>query len=59
VTGVRGRILGLWKAESLPYPEPGVRLIRQDRIDTSTAGCRSCGKNWRRPSGGWMSTSPS
>lgn len=33
VTAVRGRILGLWKAESLPFPEPGVRLIRQDRID--------------------------
>jgi hypothetical protein len=33
VTSVRGKILGLWKAESLPFPEPGVRLIRQDRID--------------------------
>jgi len=33
VTSIRGRIIGLWKAETLPFPEPGVRLIRQDRID--------------------------
>ena len=33
VTAVRGKVLSLWKAESLPFPEPGVRLIRQDRID--------------------------
>jgi hypothetical protein len=33
VTSIRGRILSLWKAETLPFPEPGVRLIRQDRID--------------------------
>jgi hypothetical protein len=37
VTAVRGKILGLWKALSLPYPEPGVRLIRQDRIDDFNA----------------------
>jgi hypothetical protein len=33
VTAVRGRIVSLWRAVSLPYPEPGIRLIRQDRID--------------------------
>jgi hypothetical protein len=33
VTSVRGKILSLWKAESLLFPEPGVRLIRQDRIE--------------------------
>jgi hypothetical protein len=32
VTAARGKIVSLWKATSLPYPEPGVRLIRQDRI---------------------------
>ena len=32
-TAVRGRIINLWKAVSLPYPEPGVRLIKQDRIE--------------------------
>jgi len=37
VTSVRGKILSLWKAESLPFPEPGVRLIRQDRIDRFNA----------------------
>jgi hypothetical protein len=36
VTGVRSRILSLWKGVSLPYPEPGVRLIRQDQIDMFT-----------------------
>jgi len=33
VTAVRGRIVALWRAMSLPYPEPGVRLIRQERIE--------------------------
>jgi hypothetical protein len=37
VTGVRSRIVSLWKGMSLPYPEPGVRLIRQDQIDVFTA----------------------
>jgi hypothetical protein len=33
VTAVRGKVQAFWKSQSLPYPEPGVRLIRQDRID--------------------------
>jgi hypothetical protein len=33
VTAVRGRALGYWRSVSLPYPEPGVRLIRQDRVE--------------------------
>jgi hypothetical protein len=33
VTGVRSRIVSLWKAMSLPFPETGIRLIRQDQID--------------------------
>ena len=33
VTGVRSRIVSLWRGMSLPFPEPGVRLIRQDQID--------------------------
>jgi hypothetical protein len=33
VTAVRGRVLGYWRGVTLPYPEPGVRLIRQDRVD--------------------------
>ena len=37
VTSIRGKILGLWRAETLPFPEPGVRLIRQDRIDSFSA----------------------
>ncbi len=36
VTGVRSRTVSLWKGMSLPYPEPGVRLIRQDQIDVFT-----------------------
>jgi hypothetical protein len=32
VTAVRSRAIGLWKGTSLPYPEAGVRLIRQDDI---------------------------
>jgi hypothetical protein len=32
VTSVRGRVLAYWKGISLPYPEAGIRLIRQDDI---------------------------
>ncbi len=32
VSGVRGRALSYWKGISLPYPEAGIRLIRQDDI---------------------------
>lgn len=40
VTAVRGRVLAYWKSQSLPYPEPGVRLIRQDKIDGFAAKMR-------------------
>jgi hypothetical protein len=33
VTAVRGQIEQLWKAQSLPFPEPGIRLIRQDQLE--------------------------
>ena len=33
VTAVRNQALAYWKSVSLPYPEPGVRLIRRDRIE--------------------------
>lgn len=32
VTSVRNRILSYWRGISLPYPEPGIRLIRQDDV---------------------------
>jgi hypothetical protein len=32
VTAVRGRVLTYWKALTLPYPEAGIRLIRQDDV---------------------------
>lgn len=34
VTAVRGRIVNFWKGLSLPYPEPGIRLIRQNDVGT-------------------------
>lgn len=34
VTSVRSRIIHVWKGSSLPYPEPGLRLIRQDDVPT-------------------------
>jgi hypothetical protein len=40
VTTVRGRVIAYWKSMSLSYPEPGIRLIRQDRIDKFTAKIR-------------------
>ena len=33
VTAVKNRAVGFWKSMSLPYPEGGVRLIRQDKVD--------------------------
>ena len=32
VTAIRGRAVAYWKGVSLPFPEPGIRLIRQDVI---------------------------
>lgn len=32
VTAIRGRIISFWKGISLPFPEPGLRLIRQSDI---------------------------
>ena len=32
VTGVKNQAVQFWKGLSLPYPEPGLRLIRQDDI---------------------------
>ena len=36
VTSIRGRALSLWKGMTLPFPEPGIRLIRRDRINAFT-----------------------
>lgn len=33
VTAVRGKIEAYWRGRSLPFPEPGVRLVRQDALD--------------------------
>ena len=41
VTAVRSRLLKYWKGVSLPYPEPGVRLIRRDWLDAFTVQMRA------------------
>ena len=33
VTNIRSQIISFWKGMSLPYPEPGIRLIKQDDVD--------------------------
>src|SRR5262245_9650882 len=33
VTAIRGKIAAYWKSLTLPYPEPGVRLIRQHQME--------------------------
>lgn len=33
VTAVKSRIVSYWKGLSLPYPESGVRLIKQDEVE--------------------------
>ena len=37
VTAVKNRAMGYWKSVSLPFPEPGIRLIRQDRVEAFAA----------------------
>lgn len=32
VTAVRGKVVAHWKARTLPYPEAGIRLIRQHEV---------------------------
>lgn len=34
VTGVRGKVVSYWKSLTLPFPEPGIRLIRQHQIES-------------------------
>ena len=36
VTAIRGRTVAYWKEVSLPFPEPGIRLIRQDTLTEFT-----------------------
>jgi hypothetical protein len=33
VTAVRGKVLSYWRDLTLPYPEPGIRLVKQDQIE--------------------------
>lgn len=33
VTAIKGQATAYWRSLSLPYPEPGIRLIRRDQID--------------------------
>ena len=54
VTAVRNRAVSLWKGMSLPYPEPGIRLIRQDDISAfdvqmTTLGGAEGGRQRARP----------
>ena len=37
VTAIRNQILSYWRDHSLPFPEPGIRLIRQGQIDNFQA----------------------
>jgi hypothetical protein len=32
VTAMRGRMIAFWRGISLPFPDPGIRLIRQEDI---------------------------
>ncbi len=37
VTAIRGKVDAYWKGTSLPFPEPGVRLIRHDAVEAFAA----------------------
>ncbi len=38
VTQIKGRAVQYWKGMTLPYPEPGIRLLPQNAVETSA--CR-------------------
>ena len=40
VNSVKSKVVAFTRSMSLPYPEPGIRLIRQDRIDEFAAKMR-------------------
>jgi len=42
VTAIRGKVDAYWKGQSLPYPEPGVRLIRHDTVESFAAQMADC-----------------
>ena len=33
VTAIRGRVQSVWKGMTLPFPEPGIRLVRRDQVE--------------------------
>ena len=37
VTAVKNRAIAYWRSMSLPFPEQGIRLIRQDRVEAFAA----------------------
>ena len=37
VTAVRGRVIKYWKSNTLPFPEPGIRLIAQSEVEPFNA----------------------
>ncbi|MEQ8788721.1 MAG: hypothetical protein RIC55_20590 [Pirellulaceae bacterium] len=37
VTSVKTKAVGFWKSLTLPFPEPGVRLLRQDAVESFDA----------------------
>jgi hypothetical protein len=41
LTRIRNRVGAYWRAMSLPYPEPGLRLIRQDQVEQFDKQMRS------------------
>ena len=34
ITTIKGRVIGYWRGITVPFPEPAIRLIRQDGIDS-------------------------
>ena len=33
VTAIKNRIIGYWRAMTLPHPEPGIRLLRREKVE--------------------------
>ena len=58
VTSIKSKITSTWKGMSLPFPEPGIRLIRRDQIDEFVGLLESYqGRACRRRERTWTATS--
>ena len=58
VTNVRHQLVATWQSMSLPYPEPAIRLIRQDKIDEFNRRMTELRQDLDEAVAQWANTTP-